>query len=778
MRRNSCTTNFRLWMRLAATIALSAIVTSCKTPLRPRAEPAKFTFQAEAGTGHVAVMSVAPWDTYVSTLQPNFAMTGKDAYDLAGAATAASERKLLDMLKVVARVATPTSESTLSRSTGTKTSVDADGKVTTTSERGRDTTYNEGPGELPEFTPILPDGRSASGLPGIESMLGRKPEITTGAHTRHLLATAIYQEVHLLNTYIRHAAIRDGYRASVTRLQVSLMPSVRNASLDAYTTIGFFPGGDPRLPTGDPRTRAYPSASPGRSKNLPLVVPLLVTDDMEAAMASDATDVVRQYALALSAMIQGFAVRADSERYTDELVATVTRDYNSLYQVARLSDNSIRVRMGARFHSSGHYFMTPQTHNVTLLVLTPQEWPSRSEVFVEARTEFRDVETGLALAPRDRDAAIPEYRTLLGLFAREHVGDDDIGRLRRALSANDFPTFRECLGKLPRRTGSDTGCCDDDGNVSSQYDEQAARRLWIAFAGVAVGGQYASTSFTLPEECACGLPESAVVTALDDGASTFTVRIGQVESIDPARLAVTLRLQSPDDKELLRIPATKVEFVAARQVLQCEFPGLRRIRHSAGDGAALLTLKASPWSAWLDIADTNSACHACACGPAKPRKYELSVVTVGKDPTPETPPVELKAVPAIRVCTCTENPTVTVRVIRKVDSDVAAVLHLSFLANDGKSPVSGRVVGALPAVDEVLNTVKVAVSKGAPHEDVKIVLRDLAAGTRIDIVAEANKVKSAPIQVLVFAPSDCPCKGDAKPEPAKPPTASPTEASR
>src|SRR5262245_46978791 len=100
--------------RLAA-IALAALVLGCKGSVTRRPEPHRFASQAEAGTGHVAVLMVAPWSEYVAELQPKFVITPKEAVDRAGPTTAVMERKLLDMLKVVAKVATPTSGTSITR---------------------------------------------------------------------------------------------------------------------------------------------------------------------------------------------------------------------------------------------------------------------------------------------------------------------------------------------------------------------------------------------------------------------------------------------------------------------------------------------------------------------------------------------------------------------------------------------------------------------------------------------------------------------------------------
>jgi hypothetical protein len=79
----------------------------------------------------------------------------------------------------------------------------------------------------------------------------------------------------------------------------------------------------------------------------PFVIPLVVTDNLEGALTSNTSEVVRQLALALSALIQNVQAKAEVQKLRDELRSITGADINSLLTVARLSDNIIRVRLGA-----------------------------------------------------------------------------------------------------------------------------------------------------------------------------------------------------------------------------------------------------------------------------------------------------------------------------------------------------------------------------------------------------------------------------------------------
>lgn len=566
-------------------------------------------------------------------------------------------------------------------------------------------------------------------MPGIESFLERPPTISTGSHTRYLLANALYQEVQLLSRYVEHAAIRRNYDAHLVRLQVSLMPHVRTAPYDAYTTIGFFPGNDLARSNQPLRSPVSPTA-----RQLPVVVPLLVTDDMESALASDSSEVVRQYALALSAMIQGFAVRSDIERYTDELVTTVTRDHNSVYQVARLGENSLRVRMGARLHSSGNFFMVPQTHNVTLLVLTPKAWQQEAEVRVEARTEFRHSKSGEPLSARPRGSTSKLMREQFSLFSMDasKVTDQDIQRIREAGSANDFAAFRACVKKFwpPDTQCHVGGRCGLESGDAEAYTEQTVRRLWIALAGIATGGQYTSTLYTLPAPECPSLPTHCTVPGIESDRG-FAVEVPNVSGVRDTDLAVQLRWSGADPPcttgpapapSWRDITASSVSFDRLRGRLTCLFPPLSRIDvkgKTLDDLDGSLTLLVD----WLGS-------RPCADRP--PRKcYTVTWVRILKAPAPD-PLIRVDAPPAVKACGCGPSFAYLFTLKRTAATPGGAVkvrVRFTFTSLLSSHVVAGRVLQAHPTE----GTLDISLGAGQTEVSVPVQLDQLVDSSRLEI---------------------------------------------
>ena len=146
----------------------------------------------------------------------------------------------------------------------------------------------------------LPGGGSVTG-----ATLGQEPLL------KFWTAAALYQEVQLLNRYVQDAAIPEGFTAYVVRLQVSLLPWARNEPYDAYADISFFRGDF----CHENRIEETPKCDGQTSQNEVRILPLLVTDDIEAALEARSYDRIRQLALALSAVFKGVGVKSNLGEY-------------------------------------------------------------------------------------------------------------------------------------------------------------------------------------------------------------------------------------------------------------------------------------------------------------------------------------------------------------------------------------------------------------------------------------------------------------------------------
>lgn len=303
----------------------------------------------EVGSVRVSAVSVARWSDYVDVLQPQFKLDAEKALEKVVPTTRAETSRAISDVGFDLRLAAPVDTRSVSSTAST-----ADG---TTSKQST-VTETKAAGDLAgvdsaSATVAVPGADAAASLFGdVASVLA-----TVDPRLQYQAATALFQEVQVLNRYVRDAVTRTDYEPYVVRLQVTLMPRRRNLPFDAYVNLSFFV--DPVRHDGPHATCANP-----------IVVPLLATDSLEASLADAQDRRIRQIGLAAQVLAQT-AAGVSFKNLSDELEGLLGRNVNSTFTIGRLSDNTVRARLGALQQVNSEYAMVPRTEAVTLLVLVP-----------------------------------------------------------------------------------------------------------------------------------------------------------------------------------------------------------------------------------------------------------------------------------------------------------------------------------------------------------------------------------------------------------------------
>jgi len=121
---------------------------------------------------------------------------------------------------------------------------------------------------------------------------------------------------------VSNAFRAEGYQAHLVTLQVALQPKARNLPYDVYLNVSMYPSSW-REAVASPRL-----AKPERGLPPPIMVyPLSISESTEAGG-------------------------------------------DALASVGRVSDNSVRIRLGAQENGAEKYGMFPRTHNISLVVVT------------------------------------------------------------------------------------------------------------------------------------------------------------------------------------------------------------------------------------------------------------------------------------------------------------------------------------------------------------------------------------------------------------------------
>jgi hypothetical protein len=527
--------------------------------IRPARAAKRVCTEHQAGTTHVAVLSVAPWEDYVAALQPVFDITAKDALEHAVPTTSSLDASLLSALAISARVAGPT--------------LDSDGKKT--------------PGKVddsvkPPESGIPANGSASTNLP--QSQQAITPDVDP--MLRHRAAAALYEEVQLMNRYLRDAAVGTGnVQPYVVRVQVTLMPHARKEPYDAYATISFFNGrgataNAPAAPFAL-RTNEWNREASKQYNSLPRVLPLLVNDDIESTRFSDATERIRTIAAAVVAMSGNAQVSGGITSRVDDLKKALSNDFNSLLTVTRESENTVRARLGAARNGLS-YAMVPQTHNITFLVITAQGTDAISYV---SRTTFRDAELGSRLPAtppwKRRHDANELTEQWIKQWNVEHADIDAIHRAFTFADAGDYPSFTKQVQAFL--------------NTNDQNLVNAARdQIWTDMQDFYGASTFSKGSFDLPHPDVKWFRHYA--TLLDDDVSA-TLQVMGGNNIDGARLRALVTAKA--GKNIVTVPARSVHVSADRADATIVFPSLRQLLGAAPEQTNVeLYYAASPY-AWV-----------------------------------------------------------------------------------------------------------------------------------------------------------------------------------
>src|SRR5262249_129162 len=102
------------------------------------------------------------------------------------------------------------------------------------------------------------------------------------------------------------------------------------------------------------------------ASELPHVLPLLVTDDLERALKFRAVEAAGQIGLALTFMYQGVGGNVSANKANQALDTIFGQDINSRLTVTRLSDNTLYARIGAAYQATAGAALIGQTNDISL----------------------------------------------------------------------------------------------------------------------------------------------------------------------------------------------------------------------------------------------------------------------------------------------------------------------------------------------------------------------------------------------------------------------------
>jgi len=359
---------------------------------------------------------VTDWDDVASELQPTFKMDSATALASAIPTTQSFDERLYDALTASLQVGLPTTTS--SRTTKEVTDPET-GELVTSVDNSR----TRASGQAPAAAPFSPTGAAALAALGSQT-LGEDPML------KYLAATALQQEVALLNRYVKDQVRWPGSQAFVVRLQLTVLPNARTMPYDIETDITLHSEDEQSRAGLALSSMAVPAAQGMTVESVKnaagaiedrrtqcavgsfdtlQILPMIVTDNLEGLRAARATDNVRQLALALMGTAGNVGAAGQFGRTTEALRRAEGRDTNSLLTVAKLSDDTVRVRLGAVQSARYGHVMNARNHFVSLVVIVRPCVGRDLKSYIDdgprtltavTRTNFRDGDTGQSLPYR------------------------------------------------------------------------------------------------------------------------------------------------------------------------------------------------------------------------------------------------------------------------------------------------------------------------------------------------------------------------------------------
>jgi len=403
----------------------------------------------EVGDVYVSAYPVVPWSEIGSKLEPKHSLTTTDARAMAAITTQSQVSQFLSTFSAGLGIGLPT------KSWSSNTSVDTAGVTTSTSATQR------GSGQVPvssvvTATDIEHDALSAD--------LGRAAA-TSGidAATQLMAGTAVFQLAAILDNQLSKGWLPRGYQANLITFQVNLQPARRDLPYDTYITLTLLPGDWTEAVRTSSRLSTDASTFPPV-----MIYPLVIADAMETSSVAKSVEIMRQAALSLSGIVGNAGVNAGLAGSSDRLNAIVAGDRNSLTTVGRISDQTVRIRIGAQQQGSSKLAMVPRTQNISMVVFTRAadfEDGYLNRLAVVSQVSYADAQTGVVVPDTPRPALLHERQLAVrGLMQRHGIRPVDIdrcggpaniaGNLMRAAERSEYQYLGRCLAIEPADTAS------------------------------------------------------------------------------------------------------------------------------------------------------------------------------------------------------------------------------------------------------------------------------------------------------------------------------------
>jgi hypothetical protein len=375
----------------------------------------------------------------------------------------------------------------------TSTSMDSSAAVEVNALSLGDGEGGEGEPQRPTPDSANADAEALLALEHLTDALENDPFLTYSA------ATALYQEVEMLERYVQAATMRRGHVPYLLRMQVAVEPYHAHASWDAYVDV--------EITTSD--------AKPVE------VVPLVASLNMESSASSIANR--QMWSLAFGLQVLGSAVGIDAakRRQIERSLSRLGMDLNSVSVVSQgKKPGTVSIKLGARNAGKRQRRQASQIHSIAVLVLVPTNdasapgaradavrgQPEIRELKVKTGEPYaRDVGTGMRVAlenggPGETIVALPPYSGayVAGCEANAGATEDDTYKCKLAQHITITTNDKQMIAVVPGIQDADAAEMTAVLVVNKNAAGDGNPRIDIRANGVTVDATRRLATFSFP----------------------------------------------------------------------------------------------------------------------------------------------------------------------------------------------------------------------------------------------------------------------------------------
>lgn len=569
------------------------------------------TLQAGA-TVSTSVVYIRPWADIADGLSPKFPNTADNALGNVLTSQSFSDFRLLRSLGISAQagvqfdpISAVTDEAV--RKLATKTTGDKTETVSDTTDRT--ITTRKVDDDTPPSTGDLPAARTGSAS-ALADQIGAARAPSTEPFFRYSTASALYQEIGLLNDAVAGIPGYEGKKPYIIRLRVGVQPYRRDLPWDVYAHLMLADGGN-----------VFTDA--------PILLPILSSEAFEGNMDASAMQRINEIRMGLQALAANAKVSGGFSKLNDNLTAFLTRTYSPSLQVTGTGGQTIDVRFSASKDKTG-YALTSRNFYVTVVAYLdePKLNAGPKKYRFHTNYEARDAERGTPVL--SNNSAFE--RQAAEALARSKIF------LPKTCSAADFIWyFTEFANVFGVAQAPDKLTAQYAGtNCVSAATVTTIKRYSFLLDALAARRMIATSSFPLELPARKARLVQGVAPLVQDGVDGLMIDI-PYEGPDQLPLAeVVARLSENAGPLSLQPRAITLKSAGSQRLVHLEFPPLSAFQAAAKPAApAKKPAGSDPRSkpdGWRVDVDLRSAVPPMTYSANLAQGY---VATVPKSPVPE-----------------------------------------------------------------------------------------------------------------------------------------------